>query len=547
MQFDALESGAKQPIEEIWCERRGPEATRGDSEVHGGGGCYHPRMFLRVASLLAIIVGLGGPSSAIAGSQAAQIPVVIDDDLRVFTTVAALNVAGFDVELGSQYHPVRAEIRKIAENLNPALLQKLRDYYRLHKNGRPDEEQLAKYISLAVVLTDPPNFRPIAREENLPDDAREVLGFVDLLREFFKEAAITRQWARLSAVYDQEMDRMGPVIRDAIALSDSYLRIPQGGLTTQSMRITVELAAPQNSVNVRSHQDSFFVVLGYAGTPKTEEIRHAYLHLRLNNYVTSAFSKVAKRDALMSLLVGQEGVSREYVTSFENLATESLIRAVELRIDRAPKASAEEALRGHYRTGLLLAPYFYSALEKYEAGDAPLRDEVGAIFSAVDAIAETTRFEQTFSSIPVPERQPLRAEVPPPPPRVDPVLELLRSAQVAFDIDKSRAKELFDRVLRDYDPTNGRALYGLALIEMDRANLDEALGYFSRTLQSTTADPSMKTWSYIYSGHILDFKCERQAAVENYTKALETGDNSRGAQATARRDLTTPFGGECRR
>jgi hypothetical protein len=342
------------------------------------------------------------------------------------------------------------------------------------------------------------------------------------------------------------MDRMGPAIRNAIALSDSYLRIPLGGLAAQSMRITVELAAPQNSVNVRSHQDSFFVVLGYAGTPKTEEIRHAYLHLRLNNYVTSAFSKVARRDALMSLLVGQEGVSREYVTSFENLATESLIRAVELRIDRTSKARAEEALRGHYRTGLLLAPYFYSALEKYEAGDAPLRDEVGTIFTAVDAAAEITRFEQTFSSIPVPERQPLRAEVPPPPPRVDPVLELLRSAQAAFDIDKSRAKELFDRVLRDYDPTNGRALYGLALIEMDRTNLDAALGYFSRTLQSTTADPAMKTWSYIYSGHILDFKCERQAAVENYKKALETGDNSRGAQATARRDLTTPFGGECR-
>ena len=249
---------------------------------------------------------------------------------------------------------------------------------------------------------------------------------------------------------------------------------------------------------------------------------------------------------LLSLLVGQTGVAREYTGSFENLATESLIRAVELRIDRGPKATAEETLRGYYRSGLLLAPYFYSALEKYEAGDAPLRDEVGTLFASVDPAAETTRFEQTFASIPVPERQPLRAEVPPPPPRVDPVLELLRSAQAAFDIDKNRARELFERVLRDYDPNNGRALYGLALIEMDKQNLDEALSYFSRTLQSSSSDPSMKTWSYIYSGHILDFKCERQAALENYKKALETGDNTRGAQATARGDIAKPFGGECR-
>ncbi len=42
---------------------------------------------------------------------------------------------------------------------------------------------------------------------------------------------------------------------------------------------------------------------------------------------------------------------------------------------------------------------------------------------------EQARFQQTSSSIPVPERQPLRAEVPAAP-RVDPVMDLLLAAQV---------------------------------------------------------------------------------------------------------------------
>jgi tetratricopeptide (TPR) repeat protein len=124
-------------------------------------------------------------------------------------------------------------------------------------------------------------------------------------------------------------------------------------------------------------------------------------------------------------------------------------------------------------------------------------------------------------------------------------MDLLLAAQAAFAKDKPRARELFEKVLRDHDPNNGRALYGIGLIEMDKVNLDEALQYFEKTIKSGTADLSMKTWSYIYSGRILDFKCQRAAAVENYRKAIQTGDNSQNAQAAAEGSLTKPFGGEC--
>lgn len=504
-------------------------------------------MVLRLTRVLALVCFC--TVSAI--SMPVQSPIAIDDDIRVFTMVAALNVSGFDVELGSEYHPVRAEIRKIADDLDPALLQRLREYYKTHKAGASDDDQLAKYISLAIVLTDPP-FKPVAREESLPDDSRSVLDFVPLLQEFYQKADITRLWSRVSPAYEAEMDRFGPFIRNAISRTDSYLRAISGGLTTQTMRITVELGAPKNTVNVRSHHDDYSVVLGYAANPagKINEIRHAYLHVRLNNYAATAAFKVQGRSNLMALLNGASGVQREFASNFENMFTESLIRAVELRLDRVPAAAADEIVKSDYRAGLLLMPYFYESLPTYEAGDNPFRQEIALLAAAIDVGKERERFQATFNTIPEPQRQVVRGEVPiaPLPPPVDPVRELLRTAEAAFDRDKPRAREAFQKVLLEYDPNEGRALYGLGLIEMDKADeesLTRALQYFARTIESSSADKSMKTWSYIYSGHIHDFKCNRPAALENYRKAIETGDNTRDAQRIAKRDMAQPFGGEC--
>src|SRR5678815_1095758 len=103
----------------------------------------------------------------------------------------------FDVELASQYHPIRAEIRKVADGLDPDLVRRMKEFYKTRKTGGNDDDQLAKYISLAVMLTDPPVFKPVAREESLPDDARSVLGFVPLLQEFYSKGAVARLWAKV--------------------------------------------------------------------------------------------------------------------------------------------------------------------------------------------------------------------------------------------------------------------------------------------------------------------------------------------------------------
>src|SRR5262245_66515738 len=116
--------------------------------------------------------------SLIASAQSGSLS--IQPDLRVFTAMAALNAAGFDIEFGSQYHPVREAVRKFSAEVDPDLLARLKTFYSLRKGNQTDEAQLAKYISLAVNVTDPPAFKPVSREEALPPDARSVIGFVEL-------------------------------------------------------------------------------------------------------------------------------------------------------------------------------------------------------------------------------------------------------------------------------------------------------------------------------------------------------------------------------
>src|SRR6266404_3944132 len=178
--------------------------------------------------------------------------VTIQPDLRLFTAMAALNAAGFDVEFGSQYHPVREAVRKYASEVDPDLLARLKAFYAARKGDQTDEVQLAKYISLAVNLADAPLFKPLTREEVMPPDARSVVGFADLMREFYEKAHLSQHWIEVQPEYERAIARIGPVLRDLIVRTDAYLRVPLGSFASRGMSIYLELAAPLNTVNVRS-------------------------------------------------------------------------------------------------------------------------------------------------------------------------------------------------------------------------------------------------------------------------------------------------------
>ncbi len=475
--------------------------------------------------------------------------VTIQPDLRLFTAMAALNAAGFDIEFGSQYHPVREAVRKYASEVDPDLLERLKAFYAARKGDQTGEVQLAKYISLAVNLADAPVFKPLTREEVMPPDARSVVGFADLMREFYEKAHLSQHWLEVQPEYERAIARIGPVLRDLIVRTDAYLRVPLGSFASRGMSIYLELAAPLNTVNVRSDQDSYYVIIGDSSSPRTDDIRHAYLHFLLDSLVANNATRIQNTTQLLNLVKRADGVDPAYTTEFHIMTAESLIRALELRMDRVAAARARESVDTYYRAGLLLTPYFYGALETYEKGDAGLRESFVDMAREIRLKTEQERFQQTFYKIPLPQKSVARPEVPQPAPApaANPARDLLKEAETAFnggDMDKAQAA--FEKVLADFDRENGAAMYGLGLIASKKGDRDTAKQQFDRAIRSDSAEPGMKVWSYIYLARIFDLECNRDRAVEYYQQAVKVGDDSRNAQAAAREGIQKQYGDACK-
>src|SRR5262245_18313279 len=108
-------------------------------------------MFFRISTVVLLCRFLAAPASP----QSTN--VTVQPDLRLFTMMAALNLAGFDVEVASsQYLPVREIARTYAKDVDPELIARLKNFYNTRKGSQTDEAQLAKYVSLAVNLNGAP-------------------------------------------------------------------------------------------------------------------------------------------------------------------------------------------------------------------------------------------------------------------------------------------------------------------------------------------------------------------------------------------------------
>ena len=500
-------------------------------------------MFLRSTAVLALIAFM----SAAAFAQTAQSSIVLDSDIRIFTVAAALKVAS------------STDDGKFGTDLDPDLVGRLKQYYSLRKGNHSDDSQYARYFGLAVSMTDPPEMKPRFREEQLPDETRALLSFQDLLREFYLKARISQRWVELRPQYEAELNRLRSKITPILVQSDAYLRTSLGNAGSRVMHIEVELLAPPRSINMRVYQNDYYVVLGpslatgptNADASDLDALRHAYLHFHLDDVVNRNLQKIAGNEKLLALVSRETDVDTAYTKQMGLMTVESLIRAMEPRIDRATTARATEIVTNAYRSGLLLTPYFYQALQSYQGNMASFRDVYAEIASGINFTKENERFTSTFHSIPVPRRAAAEAPNPDlqlePDVPVDPMRQLIVEAQTAFNsMDNVGSRALFEKVLRDFDPNSGAALYGLGLLASRASDVEQSQLYFERTVKSSSADPGMKVWSYIYMGRIADLQCERDRAREYYNLAVQVGDNSREAQATAKDGLAKAYGDQCR-
>ena len=124
--------------------------------------------------------------------------------------------------------------------------------------------------------------------------------------------------------------------------------------------------------------------------------------------------------------------------------------------------------------------------------------------------------------------------------------ELQTSVQLSIgnDLKESgsfvEAIRAYERAL-DLNPHRSLVHFRLAEVFYEQFNLQSAANSFRDALNGDKDPKWVEVWCYIYLGKIYDILGQRQRAMAEYTKAVNTKDDTFGAQAEASKWLAAPF------
>jgi aminopeptidase N len=124
---------------------------------------------------------------------------------------------------------------------------------------------------------------------------------------------------------------------------------------------------------------------------------------------------------------------------------------------------------------------------------------------------------------------------------------IARGEELAAAGQYYEAIQQYERALA-VDRNNPLAEFRMGEAMFYQKNLQAAANAF-RDAEMGNPDPSYKwvaVWSHIYLGKIFDLTGQRERAVNEYQKAIETNDDTGGAQAEAQRYLNEPYKEEAR-
>ncbi len=124
--------------------------------------------------------------------------------------------------------------------------------------------------------------------------------------------------------------------------------------------------------------------------------------------------------------------------------------------------------------------------------------------------------------------------------------ELQTSVQIALGNDFKQSGSYVEAV-RAYEsalrlsPNRSLAHFRLAEVFFDQLNLQSAANSFRDALNGDVDPEWIEVWCYIYLGKIYDILGQRQRALAEYTKAINTKDDTNDAQAEAKMWIEKPF------
>jgi len=451
--------------------------------------------------------------------------------------MAAINAAGYDADAASPNNsPLRETVRKELAAKQIPCLPELKDFYAGHRK-KDATADLSQYISFALAAGSPPTFVAKGRLVDMPPDAAALDGFAPLLARFYKEANIEDLWNRSQPAFDQAIERYHEPVIDALLQVNGFLRNETSGASSLFFQIYIDLLGAPNQVQTRNYGRNYFVVVTPSADPRIDDIRHAYLHYILDPYAIRHEEIVMRKRGLGDHAQRATALDPSFKSDFPLLVTESLIKAIEARLDKQPDRVNQAMLEGY-----ILTAYFAEKIPAYLKQEQSMRFYYPDMIAAIDLKREDDRLSQIDFVSQAPVRQ-AKVVAPPPPPEPQGAAKTLADAEQFYKERKLEpARRLFMKVLEQASdrPLHAQAYYGLARIATLEKNPEMAERLFEKTLE-LDPEPQVKAWTLVYLARLSDAAGDRDQATRRYQEALAVEGASPAARHAAEQGVHQVF------
>ncbi len=455
----------------------------------------------------------------------------LDSSETLFTILAALNAAGYNSGIDSPDNsPLRAQLRDYLAKQNLPVVKEIHNFYAYKSPS------IAPYLSLGLSVLGPPDFNYRERTMDVPPDAAAMEPFVPLLIRFYQDAQIAALWKRVQPAYDAEIEKYHEPLSNITLLVNSYLRSPAAAYMGRHFQVFIDLLAAPNQVQSRSYGNEYFVVVTPAKEPNVFELRHTYLHFVIEPLASKYAHEIMANASLSDYVAAAPGLEDSYKNDFLLLTTESLIKAVESRLDKKP-AAVKEAMQ----QGFILTAFFAEALAAYEKQPVAMKLYFPEVIASLDQAKERRRLETvTFTAAP---KKTINNDVAPPEPPLSAAGKVLALGEVAYtrrDLENARGYFLRALDVTGTAAEHAKAYYGLARVALLQRKAEMAEQLLRKTLESSP-DPQTQAWTEVYLGRLWDSQKDHEEAVKHYKAALEVKDASLQAHKAAEQGLSEPF------
>ena len=435
---------------------------------------------------------------------------------NLFMVLAAINAAGYDEGLSSpDNNPLRMQLREYLSKQTIEVLPELKKYYRRHmlKNGVQD---LSEYISYALSVTGPPSFTWRTRDVEIPPDALALTEFTPLMIDFYRQANLEELWNRAQPAYDKELEKYHSPLLAMTSRIDGYLRVPAGGYLGRRFQVYIDLLGAPEQVQTRNYGDDALVIVTPSDKPPVFDIRHAYLHFEIDPIVIKYGIVLEQKRSLLDF-VQTAPIDAGYKNDFVLLANESLIKAVESRLDKNPAEINQAA-----RQGYVLTPFFAEQLPVFEKQDQGMRFYFEEMADAIDLKKEDTRIGAIkFDAAPL-VRVAKQIVTEAPAPALSPSGASLEKAEDLYlkrSLDDAKQFYLKSLEQQGSAAEHSQAWYGLARISVLQNQPDAAIKLFEKTL-GASPDGQTKAWTLVYLARLAKAGGDTERALKFYQDAI---------------------------